>query len=116
MIFINAFIVGGIICAIGQFIMDKLKIMPIYVTCLFVVIGALLDFGNFYDVLLDFSGCGAMLPISSFGHAVVHGVMEEVSEVGVMGIFTGVFNRVSTGISSAIVFAFIFGLIFKPKG
>jgi len=116
MILINAFIIGGIICAIGQLIMDKFKIMPIYVTCLFVVIGALLDFGDLYDKLLEFSGSGAMLPISSFGHAVVHGVIEEVNTVGIMGIFTGVFKNVSTGISSAIVFAFIFGLFFKPKG
>ncbi len=116
MIFIYAFLIGGLICAIGQFIMDKFKIMPIYVTCLFVVIGALLDFGGIYDKLIEISGCGAMLPISSFGHAVIHGVMEEVANKGIMGIFTGVFNNVATGISSSIVFAFIFGLFFKPKG
>ena len=114
--FVYAFLIGGVICAIGQFIMDKFKIMPIYVTCLFVVIGAFLDFGNIYDKLLEIGGCGAMLPISSFGHAVVHGVMEKVSEQGIMGIFTGVFTNVSTGIASAIVFSFICALIFKPKG
>ncbi len=116
MIFLYAFLIGGLICALGQFIMDKFKIMPIYVTCLFVVIGALLDFGNLYDKLLEIAGCGAMLPISSFGHAVVHGVMEKVNEVGIMGIFTGVFTNVSTGISSAIAFSFIAGLLIKPKG
>ena len=116
MTFLYAFVIGGFICAIGQFIMDKFKILPIYVTCLFVVIGAFLDFFNIYDFLIEISGCGALLPISSFGHAVVHGVMEEVESVGVFGIFTGVFKNVSTGISSSIVFAFIFGLFFKPKG
>ena len=114
--YLMAFFVGGIICAIGQFIMDKFKIMPIYVTCLFVVIGASLDFFNIYDKLLDIAGCGAMLPISSFGHAVVHGVMTKVSEEGLIGIFTGVFTNVSTGIACAISFSFICSLIFKPKG
>lgn len=116
MILFYAFLIGGLICSLGQYIMDKFKIMPIYVTCLLVVIGAFLDFFNIYDKLIDLSGCGAMLPISSFGHAVIHGVMDEVNKVGIMGIFTGVFNNVSTGISSSILFAFIFGLIFKPKG
>ena len=114
--FIYAFLIGGIICAIGQFIMDKFKIMPIYVTCLFVVIGAFLDFFDIYDKLLDLAGCGAMLPISSFGHAVIHGVMEKVSEQGIMGIFTGIFTNVSTGIVSAITFSFLASLLFKPKG
>ena len=111
-----SFLIGGLICAIGQFIMDRFKVMPIYVTCLFVIIGGFLDFFDLYDKLITLSGCGALLPISSFGHTVVHGVMEEVSKVGVLGLFTGVLPSVSLGITAATVFAFFAGLLFKPKG
>lgn len=111
-----AFLVGGLICAIGQVILDGFKIMPIYVTCLFVLIGAVLDIYDIYDKLIDFCGMGAMIPISSFGHAVTHGIALEVSEKGFIGIFSGVFNRVNVGISSAILFSFLGALIAKPKG
>lgn len=116
MVVIYAFLIGGLICAIGQFIMDKLKVMPIYVTCLFVVIGALLDFFHLYDKIVDFAHMGAMIPISSFGHAISHGVYEEVSNIGFMGIFTGIFKNVNVGITSAIFFAFLLSLVTKPKG
>lgn len=116
MIIVNAFLIGGLICAIAQFIMDKFKIMPIYVTCLFVVIGALLDFFDIYDKLIEFAHMGAMLPISSFGHAVCHGVKEEVANIGFMGIFTGIFKNVNVGITSAIFFAFVLSFIGKIKG
>ena len=116
MSFVYAFLVGGIICAVAQFIMDKFKIMPIYVTCLFVAVGGVLNFFGIYDKLIEIGGSGATLPISSFGHTVVHGVVEEVNTKGLIGLFTGIFNNVSTGITISIVMAFIVGLIFKPKG
>ena len=114
--FIGAFLVGGIICAIGQFIMDKFKLMPIYVTCLLVVIGGLLDFFDIYDKLIEIGFRGATIPISSFGHAVCDGVALEIKEKGLIGIFSGVLNNVSVGIVSAIVFATTLGIIKKPKG
>lgn len=116
MTILYAFILGGLICAIAQIIMDKFKIMPIYVTCLLVVIGALLDFYGIYDYLIEFAHMGAMIPISSFGHAVCHGVGEEVGTIGFMGIFTGIFKNVNVGITSAIFFAFLMSFITKPKG
>ena len=116
MTLIYAFIIGGIICAFGQLILDKFKIMPIYITCLFVFIGGLLDFFNLYDKLIEIAGCGALLPISSFGHTITHGVVEEVSNVGFIGLFSGIFKNVSVGITAAIIFSFIGGLFFKPKG
>lgn len=116
MIILYAFIIGGLICMIGQFIMDKFKVMPIYVTCLFVLIGAILEFFSVYDKLIDFAHMGAMVPISSFGHAVCHGVALEVSEHGFMGIFTGIFKNINVGITSAIFFAFLMSLVNKPKG
>lgn len=116
MTLIYSFIIGGIICALAQLILDKFKIMPIYVTCLFVLLGALLDFFSLYDKLVELSGCGAMLPISSFGHTITHGIMEEVNKYGFIGLFTGIFKNVSVGITASIVFSFIGGLFFKPKG
>lgn len=111
-----AFLLGGLICGIGQLIMDKFKILPIYVTCMFVLIGALLDCFSLYDKLIEFGGMGAMVPISSFGHAVAHGVSEEIAKSGFIGIFTGVFNKVNVGIASAIVLSFFGALLIKPKG
>lgn len=116
MVIVYAFVVGGFICAFAQIIMDKFKIMPIYVTCLLVLIGALLDFYGIYDYLVEFAHMGAMIPISSFGHAVCHGVGEEVASIGFMGIFTGIFKNVNVGITSAIFFAFLMSFIAKPKG
>ena len=114
--FIGAFFIGGFICALGQFLMDKFKLMPIYITCLFVVIGGLLDFFDIYDKLIEIGFSGATIPISSFGHSVCEGVKEEVMTKGFIGIFTGIFNKVSVGIVSAIFFATAMGTIKKPNG
>lgn len=114
--FIGAFLIGGIICAIGQFLMDKFKLMPIYITCLFVVMGGLLDFFDIYDKLIEIGYHGATIPISSFGHAVCDSVKEEVLSKGFIGIFTGIFKQVSVGIVSATLFACLFGIIKKPNG
>lgn len=116
MILLYAFLVGGIICLIGQLIMDIFKIVPVYLTSLFVFLGALFDLGGFYDWLVKISGAGASLPISSFGHALVHAALEKAQEVGYIGILTGVFNLTAAGIASSIIFAFFVALVFKPKG
>lgn len=116
MIFVYAFVVGGLICVIGQLIMDKFKLPPVYVTSLFVFLGAALDLFNIYDKLIDFAGAGASIPISSFGHALLHSALDKANEIGVLGLFVGVFDLTAAGIASAIIFAFFTALIFKPKG
>ena len=116
MIFVYAFIVGGLICAIGQYILDKFKLMPVHITCLFVFAGAVLEVGKIYDKLVKFAGAGASLPISSFGHALVHSALEEAHKDGYLGLATGMFDTTANGITAAIVFAFIMAIIFKPKG
>ena len=115
MIFLYAFLVGGAICAIGQFLMDKFKLTPAHIVCLFIVIGAALDVFGLYDRLIKFAGAGAQLPITSFGHSVIHGAMDAASEKGILGIAGGMFELTTVGITSAILFAFIAALIFKPK-
>lgn len=115
MIFVYAFLVGGAICAIGQFIMDKFKLTPAHIVCLFIVIGAGLDVFGLYDRLIKFAGAGAQLPITSFGHGIIHGAMDAAAEKGVLGIAAGMFELTTVGITSAILFAFLASLIFKPK-
>ena len=116
MIFIKAFIVGGIICAIEQLILDYFKLTPAHITCGFVVVGAALDVFGLYDKLIKFAGAGAQLPIMSFGHSVIHGAMEKSEQLGFIGIGMGMFDLTAAGITAAILFAFIVALIFKPKG
>ncbi|MDD4000953.1 MAG: stage V sporulation protein AE [Bacilli bacterium] len=116
MIFLKAFVVGGLICALAQFIMDKFKLVPIYITSLFVFLGAASDFFNGYDKLIEYAGAGASLPISSFGHSILHSALEKAEEVGYIGILTGVFDLSAAGIAAAIVFGFFIAIIFKPRG
>ncbi|WNB93664.1 stage V sporulation protein AE [Bacillus sp. NEB1478] len=114
--FVWAFIIGGFICVIGQLMMDVLKLTPAHVTTSFVVIGALLDAFGIYDKLIEFAGAGATVPITSFGHSLLHGAMESAEDHGFIGIAMGIFELTSAGISSAILFGFIVAVIFKPKG
>ncbi|MDR7072605.1 stage V sporulation protein AE [Fictibacillus barbaricus] len=114
--FVWAFLVGGLICVIGQLMMDVLKLTPAHVTTSFVVIGALLDAFGIYDKLIEFAGAGATVPITSFGHSLLHGAMASAEDHGFIGIAMGIFELTSAGISSAILFGFIVAVIFKPKG
>ena len=116
MIFLKAFIVGGLICALGQLILDFFKLTPAHITCGFVVTGAALDVFGLYDRLIEFAGAGAQLPIMSFGHSVIHGAMEKSEQLGFIGIGMGMFDLTAVGITAAILFAFIIALVCKPKG
>ena len=115
MIFLYAFLVGGAICAFGQFLMDRFKLTPAHIVCLLIVIGAALDVFALYDRLIRFAGAGAQLPIMSFGHSVIHGAMEAAESKGILGIAGGMFTLTAVGITSAILFAFLTALVFKPK-
>lgn len=114
--YVIAFFVGGCICLFGQLIMDIGKLSPIHTLSSLVVIGALLDGYHLYDRLIDFAGAGAVVPITSFGHALVHGAMAEGERHGFFGVGMGVFEVTSVGISSAILFSFLVAIFFKPKG
>lgn len=114
--FILAFIVGGIICVIGQLLMDGLKLTPAHTMVILVVSGAILGGFGLYDVLVKFAGAGASVPISSFGNQLVKGAFQEAERTGIIGVLTGIFKITSAGISSAIIFGFLSALLFKPKG
>ncbi|MBN6187644.1 stage V sporulation protein AE [Aneurinibacillus sp. BA2021] len=116
MIFFWAFVIGGIICVIGQLLMDVGKLTPAHTMSTLVVTGAILDGLGWYEPLIKFAGAGATVPITSFGNALVHGAMQEMKADGVVGIITGIFEVTSAGISAAIIFGFLGALVFKPKG
>ncbi len=116
MIYFNAFIVCGTICLIGQLLIDRFKLTPLHITSSFVVAGAVLDMFDIYDKLIEYAGAGAMLPITSFGHSLLHGALEEAENSGILGIGMGMFDLTASGITSAIIFSFIIALVFKAKG
>lgn len=115
MIYLKAFIIGGIICGITQIFIDKTKLMPGRIMVALVVIGTLLGSIGWYERLIDFAGAGASVPLSSFGNSLWKGVKEAVDEDGFVGIFTGGFKAGAVGISSALIFGYLSSLIFKPK-
>ena len=115
MLLLRSFLFCGTICLLGQIILEKTKLTPAHVTSIFVVVGASLDIFNIYDKLVIYFGGGACVPITSFGHLLIHGSIEEATSSGILGIFMGMFNLTASGITSAIVFAFFTALLFKPK-
>lgn len=115
MIFFTSFLFCGFVCLLGQIILDNTKLTPGHVTSLFVVLGAFLDSFGLYDFFIKKFGAGCLVPITSFGHSLIHGALKEASQTGVLGILGGMFNLTSCGIVSAIVFGFFFSLIFKPR-
>jgi len=114
--YLIAFIVGGLICVVGQLLLDVGKLTPAHVMSTLVVAGVALDFFGLYDRFIDFAGAGATVPITSFGHSLYHGAIQEAETQGVIGVITGIFEVTSAGISAAIVFGFLASLVFRPKG
>lgn len=115
MTYLYSFLFCGTLCLIAQIILDNTKLTPGHITSIFVVVGSFLDVFNVYDKIILKVGGGALVPITSFGHLLMHGAMAETTKIGIMAIPTGVFSLTASGISTAIVFSFFFALIFKPK-
>lgn len=115
MIYLYAFLTCGVICLIGQLIYDNTKLTAGHITSLFVVIGAALDTFGIYDMLLKVAGMGASIPITSFGHSLIHGALAKAQETGILGILLGMFDLTAAGITSAILFAFLTSLVCRPK-
>lgn len=115
MIYLNSFIFCGLICMIGELILDNTKLTPGHITTLFVIIGSFLDTFNIYDKIVLWAGGGALVPITSFGHLLTHGAMEKAISTNIIGLLTGMLNLTAAGITSAIIFSFYFSLFFKPR-
>lgn len=113
--YVMAFIIGGIICAIGQVFIDITRLASAYILIIFVVLGVLLSSLGLYQPIMEVGKAGAAIPITGFGHTLASGVIEEVNEYGFIGIFTGALKAGSTGITVAVVFGYLFAIIFNPK-
>lgn len=115
MIFLKAFIVGGIICVIGQILIDKTKLTPARILVSYVIAGVILQVLGIYEKLIDFAGAGATVPLSGFGCVLAKGVKKAVLRDGFLGIFSGGLTAGASGITAAIIFGFLAAIIFKPK-
>lgn len=113
--FFKAFIVGGILCVIGQILIDKTKLTPARILVSYVVAGVILGGLGLYKPVADFAGAGATVPLTGFGYTLANGVKEAVSKDGVLGIFTGGLKASAGGITAAIVAGLLMSLIFKAK-
>lgn len=112
--YLKVFLTGGIICSIGQILIDKTKLTPARILVLFVTLGVILTGLGIYEYIVDFGKAGATVPISGFGYALGNGVMEEVDKKGLIGIFTGGITATAAGIAAAIIFGYIAALVSKP--
>lgn len=112
--YLKAFIVGGLICVIGQILIDKTKLTPARILVSFVVAGVVLGALGLYEPLVEFAGAGATVPLTGFGYLLAKGALEGVREIGLMGALTGGITAAAAGIGAAVVFGFIISLIFKP--
>lgn len=113
--YINAFWVGGAICALVQILLDKTKLLPGRVMVLLVCSGALLSAIGIYQPLTDYAGAGASVPLLGFGQVLWKGMKKAIDQDGLMGLFTGGFTACAVGVSAALIFSYIASLIFKPK-
>lgn len=113
--FVWAFVIGGIICAIGQLLIDYTKLTPARILVCYVVLGVVISGLGWYKPLIDFAGAGASVPLLGFGHLLAEGVRKSVAEDGFLGILTGGLTSASAGITSSLLFGLIMSLIFKPK-
>ena len=113
--YINAFWVGGLICALTQILMEKTKMLPGRIMVLLVCSGAVLGAVGIYQPLIDYAKAGASVPLLGFGNTLWKGVKEAVDEYGLLGIFMGGFKASAVGICAALVFGYLASLIFEPK-
>ena len=113
--YLKAFIIGGLICIIGQLLVDKTMLTPARILVSFVVLGVILSALGWYDKLVDFAGAGAMVPLTGFGNTLAKGVRESIATDGFLGIFTGGLKSTAGGITAAIIFGLTCSLIFKAK-
>ena len=112
---LKCFITGGIICIIGQILIDKTKLTPARILVIFVTAGAILGGLGIYQYLVDFAGAGATVPLTGFGYNLAKGAIKGVKEYGIVGAFTGGVAASAGGIAAAVFFGYIASLISKPK-
>ncbi len=112
---LKCFVVGGIICIIGQILIDKTKLTPAKILVIYVTLGVILGGLGIYKYLIDFAGAGASVPLTGFGNLLAKGSIQKVQESGLIGAFTGGISATAGGIAAAIFFGYIASIISKPK-
>ena len=115
MAFLKAFLIGGILCAIGQILIDKTKLTPARILTSYVVAGVILGALGWYEPFAKWAGAGATVPLTGFGNLLARGVRKAVGQDGLLGAFTGGFTSAAAGIAAAVFFGYLVALIFKPK-
>ncbi|MBP3421446.1 MAG: SpoVA/SpoVAEb family sporulation membrane protein [Lachnospiraceae bacterium] len=115
MIYLKAFLIGGLICAVVQILMEKTKLLPGRIMVLLVCLGTVLSFFGLYEPFAEFAGAGATVPLLGFGHVLMKGVKEAIDTQGLIGLFTGGFKAGAAGCSAALIFAYLVSLVAKPK-
>lgn len=113
--YLNAFLCGGALCAIGQILIDKTKLTPARILTGYVVAGVLLSAIGLYEPLVEWGGAGATVPLTGFGHLLAKGVKKAVAEQGILGAFTGGSTAAAGGITAAIFFGFMVALVAKSR-
>ncbi|MCD7811038.1 MAG: stage V sporulation protein AE [Ruminococcus sp.] len=112
---LKAFVVGGVICAIGQLLIDYTKLTPARILTGYVVAGVIISAVGLYKPLVEFAGAGATVPLTGFGHLLAEGIRKSIAEDGFLGVFTGGMTAAAGGITAAILFGLIAALVFKQK-
>lgn len=112
--YLNAFLCGGILCAIGQILIDRTQLTPARILTGYVVTGVLLGAAGVYQPIADWGGAGASVPLTGFGFALAKGVKKAVAEQGWLGVFTGGLTATAGGIAAAVVFGVLMALLFRP--
>ncbi len=115
MIFLKAFLVGGLLCAVGQILIDTTKLTPARILVAFVVIGVALGALGVYRPLVDWAGCGATVPLTGFGYLLAKGTREAIREDGLLGVLTGPLSAGAAGVSAAMLMGLLVSLFAKPK-
>ena len=113
--YLKAFVIGGLLCLIGQILIDKTKLTPARILVSYVVIGVILGAVGLYKPLVDFAGCGATVPLTGFGYTLSKGVKEAIDSDNLIGVFTGGLKAAAGGITAAITAGLLVGIIFKAK-
>ena len=113
--YLNAFLCGGLLCAVGQIILDKTSLTPARILTGYVVAGVLLQAVGVYQYIVDWGGAGATVPLTGFGYSLAKGVAKAVAEDGLLGVLTGGLTAPSGGIAAAVVFSLLAALLVRPK-
>lgn len=113
--YLKCFLVGGLLCAVGQLLIDRTALTPARILTAYVIAGVILGAAGIYEPLAEWAGAGASIPLTGFGNTLAKGIREAVAEKGWLGIFTGGFTASAGGIAAAVVFGYLAALLFRPR-